>query len=166
MALAFVGESLVSGRQTVRRICFMLVGDGLAGKTRVAAALLNAQGGNHPDVAITSRRMGIGCSRLQLHSAHGGAIDAQVCGTLPANKCRTFRTRSTFPRAVVCICSCGLHFCRRRWTGVQRQPLLSFASADAVTRPVLVWMKMLLLHVPDAQFVMCGTHASSGQGAE
>ena len=78
MALAFVRESLVSGRQTVRRMRFMLVGDGLAGKTRVAAALLNAQGGNHPDVAITSRRMGIGCSRLQLHSAHGGAIDAQV----------------------------------------------------------------------------------------
>jgi len=58
----------------------MLVGDGLAGKTRVAAFLLNAQGDNHPDVAITNRRMGIGCSRLQLHSAHGGAIDAQVWG--------------------------------------------------------------------------------------
>ena len=78
MALAFVRESLVSGRQTVRRMRFMLVGDGLAGKTRVAAALLNAQGDNHADVAITNRRMGIGCSRLQLHSAHGGAIDAQV----------------------------------------------------------------------------------------
>ena len=46
---------------------------------------------------------------------------------------------------------------------MQRQPLLSFASADAITRPVLVLMQMLLLHVPDAQFVMCGTHAAAAR---
>ena len=57
VALAFVLESLVSSRQTVRRMRFMLIGDGLAGKTRVAAALLNAQGDNHPDVAITNCTM-------------------------------------------------------------------------------------------------------------
>jgi len=162
VALAFIRESLVSGRQTLRRMRFMLIGDGLAGKTRLAGALLNTQGNNHPDVAITNRTIGIDCSPLQLHSAHGGAIDVQVWD---------------FAGQEVSYLSHTQYFSARRclyllvWSPFLPPPLggraaataASFASADQITRPLLLWMEMLFLHVPDAQFVLCGTHAAAAR---
>lgn len=75
--LAFIHEALVSGRQTVRRMRFMLIGNGLAGKTRLAGALINTQANTHPNVEVEDRTIGIDCAPFRL-DAPGGDIDVEV----------------------------------------------------------------------------------------
>jgi serine/threonine protein kinase len=157
--LAFIHEALVSGQQTVRRMRFMLIGHGLAGKTRLAGALLNNQANTYPDVNIENRTIGIDCAFLRMDAPSGG-IDIEVWD---------------FAGQEVSYLSHTQYFSARRclyllvWSPFQPPPLdgsaasraLSFASVDTIAQPLILWMEILFLHVPDAQFVLCGTHAAA-----
>jgi GTPase SAR1 family protein len=165
--LAFIREALVSGSETVRRMRFMLIGNGMAGKTRLAGALLNIQGNSypvdsHPDVDVENRTVGIDRSYLPLDSSQG-CIDVELWD---------------FAGQEVSYLSHTQYFSARRciyilvWSPFQPPPLNdpaaalaavhvpSFASADDVTKPLILWMEMLFLQVPGAQFMLCGTHAT------
>jgi hypothetical protein len=157
--LAFIHEALVSGQQTVRRMRFMLIGHGLAGKTRLAGALLNSQADTYPDVNIENRTIGIDRAVLCMNAPSGG-INIEVWD---------------FAGQEVSYLSHTQYFSARRclyllvWSPFQPPPLdgsaaaraRSFASVDTIAQPLILWMEMLFLHVPDAQFVLCGTHASA-----
>jgi len=152
--LAFIREALVSGSQTVRRMRFMLIGNGLAGKTRLAGALLNTQGNSHPHVDVEHRTIGIDCTPLRL-DAPGGGIDVEMWD---------------FAGQEVSYLSHTQYFSARRciyllvWSPFQPPPhVWSFASVDDITKPLIEWMQLLFLHVPDAQFVLCGTHATAAK---
>jgi hypothetical protein len=156
--LAYIRASLVSGRQTLRRMRFMLIGNGLAGKTRLAGALMNTQENSHPDIQISNRTIGIDCSPLQLDSPDG-AIDIEVWD---------------FAGQEVSYLSHTQYFSARRclyllvWSPFPPPPMgdfisasaSAFASLDQITRPLLSWIETLFLHVPNAKFILCGTHAA------
>jgi hypothetical protein len=159
--LAFIHEALVSGRQTLRRMRFMLIGNGLAGKTRLAGALLNTHANTHPHVEFDNRTIGIDCAPLRLH-APAGDIDVQVwdfAGQEVSHLCHTqfFNERRCLYLLV--------------WSPFQPPepdvtvpaPPLSFASVESIAKPLILWMEMLFLNVPGAQFILCGTHSAAAK---
>jgi hypothetical protein len=108
--LKYIRESLVKGSQTFGRMRFILIGNGLAGKTRLVGALLNTQGDTHPDVDVEHRTIGIHCSPLRL-DAWGGGIDVEVWDFAGQEVSYLSHTQY-FQSAVASICLCGRRFSR------------------------------------------------------
>ncbi len=159
--LAFIHEALLSGSQTVRRMRFMLIGNGLAGKTRLKGALLNTQANSHPDVPVEDRTIGIDCASLRL-DAPGGAIDVEVWDF--AGQEVSYLSHTQYFSARRCIyLLVWSPFHPPQLQFASAAPALSFASVDTIAKPLVLWMEMLFLHVPDAQFVLCGTHATAAK---
>ena len=138
---------------------FMLIGDGLAGKTRLAGALLNSKDNNHPHVPIIKRTIGIDCSPLKLHHPKGD-IDVEVWDFAGQEVCYLSHTQYFSARRCLYLLVWS-PFSPPTHEGNATDAAPSFACVDQITRPLMLWMEMLFMHVPDAQFFLCGTHAAA-----
>jgi hypothetical protein len=162
--LAFIREALLSGSQAVRRMRFMLIGHGLAGKTRLAGALRNYPANTHPDIDVQNRTIGIEVfnrNSLRL-DAPGGGIDVELWDF--AGQEVSYLSHTQYFSARRCLyLLVWSPFQPPQLHGVDAAPALSFASVDYIAMSLASWMEMLFLHVPDAQFVLCGTHAAAAK---
>jgi len=156
--LAFISESLASGTQKLRRMRFMLIGNGFAGKTRLSGALLNQQQNSHPDVELSSRTIGIDCSPMQL-LAPQGPIDVEIWDFAGQEVSYLSHTQYFSSRRCVYLLVWS-PFMKTHAEGGAVADHSSFDLVENIVSPLLSWIEMLFLHVPDAQFILCGTHAA------